>query len=128
MLTVQTLMQEAQVIPRARGRGRAVSRKEEREFMARAIETLPEYPRLILSLRYYESLRPSQIARAFGIEESEVCRVLFQALQLVHASVADAKATPGAPGEPVPRLPAEGRGTTQRPERTREAGARKRSR
>jgi len=83
MLSVHSLMQEAKVAPRERAR---LGRKEERRMMAEAIEDLPELDRLILGLRYYESVRPAQIAAVLGLPEDEVRRLLAQALERIAAA------------------------------------------
>lgn len=80
MLSVQTLMQEVKMPGRQRTRMRG---KEERRMMAVALDDLPELDRLVLSLRYYESVRPNQIAGALGLPEDEVRRVLAEALRRI---------------------------------------------
>jgi RNA polymerase sigma factor (sigma-70 family) len=76
MLSVHTLMQEARLPATER---RRMGRKEERRALAEAIGRLPELPRLVLSLRYCEGLRPRQIAAVVGLAEEEVRRQLSEA-------------------------------------------------
>ena len=75
MLSVHSLMQEAKVPSGARSK-----KKGERRLTAGASNDLPEQCRLILGLRYYESVRPAQIAAALGLPEEEVRQTLADAL------------------------------------------------
>jgi RNA polymerase sigma factor (sigma-70 family) len=80
MLTVHTLMQEAQVPSR---RKRRMGRTEERRALEEAMSHLPEDQRLVLALRSCEGLRPRQISAVMGLEEEEVRRLLVEASQEV---------------------------------------------
>jgi len=88
MLSVHSLMQEAKVSAGARSR-----KKGDRRLVASAINDLPELCRLVLGLRYYESVRPAQIAAALGLPESEVRITLADALtRLLEAESREADA------------------------------------
>ena len=77
MLSFQTLMQEACVSPRIRRRPLALGGKEARRVVADAINALPETARLVLSLRYYEAIRPRQIALLLALPEEEIRQLLI---------------------------------------------------
>ncbi len=84
MLSVQTLMQEVHMDPRSRPRA-ASARKEERRRFEAALERLPEMPRLVLSLRAFETLRARQIASVLEISEAEVQEMLADAVRRIVA-------------------------------------------
>ncbi len=82
MLSVHTLIRETQVSPRETKRKRF--RKDlERRVLAEAMDSLPETTRVVLGLRYYESLTRRQIATLLSMEEEEVGDLLTQAMQKV---------------------------------------------
>ena len=87
-------MQEAKVPTGARPR-----KKGERRLIAGAINDLPELCRLILGLRYYESVRPAQIAVALGLPEEEVRRSLADALMRLAEAEGKAGASTPAKGQ-----------------------------
>lgn len=82
MLSVQTLIRETQVSPQETRR-RRVKKELERRVLAEAMESLPETTRVVLGLRYYESLTRRQIATLLSMEEDEVRDLLTQAMQRV---------------------------------------------
>lgn len=83
MLSVQTLMQDAQVDLKKHTIKPSIGRKEERRLLTEAIDRLPEVARLVLGLRYHESVRPKAIAGILGVEEPEVRRLLSDAIAAV---------------------------------------------
>jgi RNA polymerase sigma factor for flagellar operon FliA len=55
------------------------------ESLAKAIETLPERERLVLSLYYNEELNLREIGAILGVSESRVCQIHSQALLRLQA-------------------------------------------
>ncbi len=83
MPSMYSLAQEAQL-----GREGAClkpfpGRKEDRRRLAEAIDRLPETGRLVLGLRFYESIRPRQIAMVLGISEEDVRRILVDSVRQI---------------------------------------------
>jgi RNA polymerase sigma factor for flagellar operon FliA len=60
--------------------GEAFAEREMLEQLRRAIESLKERDRLILSLYYHEELTLKEIGRVLGVSESRVCQVHSEAL------------------------------------------------
>ncbi|MDD3693101.1 MAG: FliA/WhiG family RNA polymerase sigma factor [Oscillospiraceae bacterium] len=54
--------------------------RETKEKLAKAIDSLPEKERLVISLFYYEELRVKDIASVMGISSSRVCQIHSMAL------------------------------------------------
>jgi DNA-directed RNA polymerase specialized sigma24 family protein len=104
MLSVHALMQESQVAHKSGGH---LGRKEEQRLVAAAIDRLPETARLVLGLRYYEAVRPPQIAAALGMPEDDVRGLLVEALQQVVAAMRQTSVTPK-------EIPAEQGGVSRR--------------
>ena len=63
----------------------ALARKELRALLAARIAQLPEMPRKVLALYYYENLRLADIAAGFGLTESRICQIHTQALKQLRA-------------------------------------------
>ena len=57
--------------------------------LARAIDTLPERERLILSLYYDEELNLKEIGEVLAVSESRVCQIHSQAMLRLQAKVSD---------------------------------------
>ncbi len=57
-----------------------VIKRETKEKLSRAIDSLPEKERLVISLFYYEELRVKDIASVMGISSSRVCQIHSMAL------------------------------------------------
>ena len=60
-----------------------------REAVARAIATLPERERLVLSLYYDEELNLREIGEVLEVSESRVCQIHGQAVLRVRARLAE---------------------------------------
>jgi DNA-directed RNA polymerase specialized sigma24 family protein len=106
MLSVHTLMQEGRVNPKARTGISSLGRKEERRLLAEAIDRLPEVPRLVLSLRYYEAVRPKDIAAVLGLREEEVREILSEACTAVLADMhGSSPAEPAVEADVLPPAP-----------------------
>jgi RNA polymerase sigma factor FliA len=58
-----------------------VARKELVGLLAARIAQLPEMPRKVLAMYYYENLRLADIAAAFGLTESRICQIHTQAVK-----------------------------------------------
>lgn len=61
------------------------------EELARAIEALPDRERLLITLFYYEELRPKEIAQVMGISPSRVAQLHTQALLRLRRRLAEAR-------------------------------------
>lgn len=57
-----------------------VERKEIIALLAERITQLPEIPKKVLAMYYYENLRLSDIATCFGLTESRICQIHTQAV------------------------------------------------
>jgi RNA polymerase sigma factor for flagellar operon FliA len=62
-----------------------VERKEMVALVAERIAQLPEMPRKVLAMYYYENLRLADIAAAFGLTESRICQIHTQAVKQLRA-------------------------------------------
>jgi RNA polymerase sigma factor for flagellar operon FliA len=62
-----------------------VERKELVALLAERIAQLPEMPRKVLAMYYYENLRLADIAAAFGLTESRICQIHTQAVKQLRA-------------------------------------------
>jgi RNA polymerase sigma factor FliA len=67
--------------------GEVVARKELAGLLAARIAQLPEMPRKVLALYYYENLRLADIAVAFGLTESRICQIHTQAVKQLRANL-----------------------------------------
>ncbi|HEY0789509.1 MAG TPA: FliA/WhiG family RNA polymerase sigma factor [Chthoniobacterales bacterium] len=62
-----------------------LERKEMISLLAERIAQLPEMPKKVLAMYYYENLRLAEIAACFGLTESRICQIHTQAVtQLRH--------------------------------------------
>jgi RNA polymerase sigma factor for flagellar operon FliA len=57
-----------------------VERKEIIALLAERITQLPEVPKKVLAMYYYENLRLADIAACFGLTESRICQIHTQAV------------------------------------------------
>ncbi len=55
-------------------------RREMLELLRDRIQELPDIPRKVLMLYYYEGLRLAEIAEVFGVTESRICQIHAQAV------------------------------------------------
>jgi RNA polymerase sigma factor for flagellar operon FliA len=78
--------------PSAPAPGDELQRDEEAQGLRRAIGTLPEKERLVLSLYYYEELNLRQIAEVLHVTESRISQIRTQALRRLRQRL-----TPAAP-------------------------------
>jgi RNA polymerase sigma factor for flagellar operon FliA len=62
-----------------------VERKEMAALLAERISQLPDMPRKVLAMYYYENLRLADIAACFGLTESRICQIHTQAVKQLRA-------------------------------------------
>jgi RNA polymerase sigma factor for flagellar operon FliA len=63
----------------------AVERKERIALLAEQIAQLPELPRKVLAMHYFENLRLADIGACFGLTEPRVCQIRTQAIKQLRA-------------------------------------------
>jgi len=90
MLPVDTLFQEAKLPARDRRRVLSFLEKVDgaADVLTRLIDRLPERQRIALALRYYEALRPDEIAVVLGMREDMVQELLRKATETVSEGMA----------------------------------------
>jgi RNA polymerase sigma factor for flagellar operon FliA len=66
----------------------AVERKEMIALLAERIAKLPEVPKKVLAMYYYENLRLADIGACFGLTESRICQIHTQAVKQLRAQMA----------------------------------------
>ena len=62
-----------------------VERKEIIALLAERITQLPDVPKKVLAMYYYENLRLADIAACFGLTESRICQIHTQAVSQLRA-------------------------------------------
>jgi len=67
---------------------------EMRHILARAINTMPEREKVVLTLYYYEGLTLAEIGQVLGVTESRVCQIHTKAVLHLRARVAAAEREP----------------------------------
>ncbi|WP_163193197.1 FliA/WhiG family RNA polymerase sigma factor [Clostridium thermarum] len=72
---------------------RTLEEKEELEYLTKAIETLKEKDRLILSLYYYERLTLKDIGKVLQVSESRVCQLHSRAIVNLRKAMQNLKYT-----------------------------------
>jgi RNA polymerase sigma factor (sigma-70 family) len=90
MLPVDTLFQEAKLPARDRRRARTFLERVDgaADVLTQLIDRLPERQRIALALRYYEALRPDEIAVVLGLREDMVHDLLRKAAETVSEGMA----------------------------------------
>jgi RNA polymerase sigma factor for flagellar operon FliA len=58
-----------------------LERKELTELIAERIKQLPDAPKRVLAMYYYEDMKLADIASAFGLTESRICQIHAQAVR-----------------------------------------------
>lgn len=83
MLPVETLFQDAKLSASDRRRVRTLLKKVDGadDVLTRLIGDLPERQRIALALRFYEALRPDEIAVVLGVREEVVQELLRKATE-----------------------------------------------
>jgi RNA polymerase sigma factor for flagellar operon FliA len=59
------------------------------ELLVQHIVQLPRIPKKILSMYYYENLRPAEIAAGFGLSESEIELIRTQTVRSLRNKLVD---------------------------------------
>jgi RNA polymerase sigma factor for flagellar operon FliA len=67
----------------------ALERKELTELIAERIKELPDVPKRVLAMYYYEGMKRAEIAMAFGLTESRICQIHTQAVRQLRSYVLD---------------------------------------
>jgi RNA polymerase sigma factor for flagellar operon FliA len=55
-------------------------RSEVRQLLARAINTMSEREKIVLTLYYYENMTLAEIGKVLGVTESRVCQIHTKAV------------------------------------------------
>jgi RNA polymerase sigma factor FliA len=60
-----------------------LERKEILSLLAQRMAELPDMPKKVLAMYYYENMRLSEIAACFGLTESRICQIHTQTIRLL---------------------------------------------
>jgi RNA polymerase sigma factor FliA len=66
----------------------ALERKEVLSLLAQRMAELPDMPKKVLAMYYYENMRLSEIAACFGLTESRICQIHTQTIGLLRNYIA----------------------------------------
>ena len=66
----------------------ALERKEVLSLLAQRMAGLPDMPKKVLAMYYYENMRLSEIAACFGLTESRICQIHTQTIGLLRNYIA----------------------------------------
>jgi RNA polymerase sigma factor FliA len=61
----------------------ALERKEVLSLLAQRMAQLPDMPKKVMAMYYYENMRLSEIAACFGLTESRICQIHTQTIGLL---------------------------------------------
>lgn len=76
--------------------------RELRRLLARAINTLPEREKTVVTLYYYEGLTLAEIGNVLGVTESRVSQIHTKSVLQLRAKLADSRPlSPGGSGHPI---------------------------
>ena len=64
-------------------------RNEVLELLVQRIAQLPQIPKKVLAMYYYENLRPAEIATGLGLTENEIELILTQTVRLLRNKLVD---------------------------------------
>jgi RNA polymerase sigma factor FliA len=64
-----------------------MEKEELMQIVARRIEELPEIPKKILAMYYFENMRLAEIAAVFGLTESRICQIHAQTVLNLRAYI-----------------------------------------
>jgi RNA polymerase sigma factor FliA len=67
----------------------AFESEETKYLLARAINTLPEREKIVVTLYYYEGLTLAEIGQVLGVTESRICQMHTKAVLQLRAKIAD---------------------------------------
>jgi len=68
-----------------------MEKKELLQLMAQRIAELPDIPRKILAMYYFENMRLAEIAQVFGLTESRICQIHSQTILGLRAFISRAR-------------------------------------
>jgi RNA polymerase sigma factor for flagellar operon FliA len=63
--------------------------EETKYLLAKAINTLPEREKIVVTLYYYESLTLAEIGQVLGVTESRICQMHTKAVLQLRAKLSD---------------------------------------
>ena len=69
----------------------AFETEETKYLLARAINTLPEREKIVVTLYYYEGLTLAEIGQVLGVTESRICQMHTKAVLQMRAKLSDAR-------------------------------------
>jgi RNA polymerase sigma factor for flagellar operon FliA len=69
----------------------AFETEETKFLLAKAINTLPEREKIVVTLYYYEGLTLAEIGQVLGVTESRICQMHTKAVLQLRGKLADAK-------------------------------------
>jgi RNA polymerase sigma factor for flagellar operon FliA len=69
----------------------AFETEETKYLLARAINTLPEREKIVVTLYYYEGLTLAEIGQVLGVTESRICQMHTKAVLQLRGKLADQK-------------------------------------
>jgi RNA polymerase sigma factor for flagellar operon FliA len=69
----------------------AFETEETKYLLARAINTLPEREKIVVTLYYYEGLTLAEIGQVLGVTESRICQMHTKAVLQLRAKLSDAR-------------------------------------
>jgi RNA polymerase sigma factor for flagellar operon FliA len=69
----------------------AFESEETKYLLARAINTLPEREKIVVTLYYYEGLTLAEIGQVLGVTESRICQMHTKAVLQLRGTLADSK-------------------------------------
>ena len=69
----------------------AFENEETKHLLARAINTLPEREKIVVTLYYYEGLTLAEIGQVLGVTESRICQMHTKAVLQLRGKLADTK-------------------------------------
>ena len=69
----------------------AFETEETKYLLAKAINTLPEREKIVVTLYYYEGLTLAEIGQVLGVTESRICQMHTKAVLQLRAKLADAR-------------------------------------
>ena len=68
-----------------------MEKQELLQLMTQRIAELPDIPRKILAMYYFENMRLAEIAQVFGLTESRICQIHSQTILGLRAYISRAR-------------------------------------
>jgi RNA polymerase sigma factor for flagellar operon FliA len=69
----------------------AFETEETKYLLARAINTLPEREKIVVTLYYYEGLTLAEIGQVLGVTESRICQMHTKAVLQLRGKLNDSR-------------------------------------